>query len=271
MYKNVAGQKLRVFAFSSTSGLPLTGDADNITCRLSKDSAAAVDLTDLNPVETEDGFYLFDVAQEETNADTLDFYPESSTPDIVVIVPYYDRYTITNPYLIYGSYGVGLASILLMARAILGDMGPTYTYSDERMQQVIIPAAFYVNRQATFQDSYVVNINNGSITPDPVGDNDFIALCAYKAACLISTYELKNSSGIIMKDGPSMIDTKGTSQNMKAGMTSICATFDAMMLDYLVNGGLSGTGGVGAAILGPYSPGSDYAHGNPSNRGTGWQ
>lgn len=83
--KNVAGQKWRVFAFDATTNAPKTGDAANITAKIALDWGAAGAVTDTNPTETEDGYYLFDLTQAETNADVLDIYPESSTADIEVI------------------------------------------------------------------------------------------------------------------------------------------------------------------------------------------
>lgn len=270
MYKNTSGQKLRIFAFLSSNGVPQTGDAANITCKVSKDNGAPVDLADINPVEVEDGYYLFDVSKAETDADILDFYPESSTTNVVVIVPNFSRYTIRSPYLLYSSSGTGADNILLMTRVILGDMGPTYTYSDERIQQVMLGAALHLNMVATFENTYTIDLSSG-ISPDPAGDNDFIVLCSWKTACMISTYELKNHSGIMMRDGPSSLDTRGISNNKKVGMVSICKQFDDLLMTYLLSGG-SENGGSGQAILGPYSPGSDMINwANETSRQMGWQ
>lgn len=85
LQKNVASQKWRVFAFNVTDGTAKTGDAANITAKISKDWAAAAATNDVNPTETEDGFYNFDLTQAESNADALDIFPESSTADIAVI------------------------------------------------------------------------------------------------------------------------------------------------------------------------------------------
>lgn len=93
MFKNTAGQEIRVFAFNRTSAAPVTGDAANITCKVSLDNGTPIALTDTNPTETEDGYYLFSLTQAETNGDTVDFYPESSTSDVQVIVPSFDRHT----------------------------------------------------------------------------------------------------------------------------------------------------------------------------------
>lgn len=85
MIRNTAYQRRRIFAFDATTNLPVLGDATNITAKISKDNGAAVALNDTNPVETEDGYYLFDLLQEETNARNLALYPESSTPNVQVI------------------------------------------------------------------------------------------------------------------------------------------------------------------------------------------
>ena len=85
MLKNTANQKWIVFAFDATTSLGLPGDAANITANLRKDYGGANALADTNPTELEDGYYAFDVAQEESNADHLLLCPQSATPNIVVI------------------------------------------------------------------------------------------------------------------------------------------------------------------------------------------
>tara|TARA_R110002020_G_scaffold467655_1_gene691372 strand:+ start:8087 stop:10348 length:2262 start_codon:yes stop_codon:yes gene_type:complete len=85
MQKNVASQKMIVFAFNKTNNNPLTGDAANITANISKDYAASVSTNDVNPTETEDGYYAFDLTQAETNADVIQVLPSSTTADIQVI------------------------------------------------------------------------------------------------------------------------------------------------------------------------------------------
>ncbi len=84
MQKNVAGQKWTVFAFDPTTNLPVTGDAANITGNLRLDGVQnAID--DTNPTETEEGQYVFDITQAESNADNLAIAPSSTTPDVIVI------------------------------------------------------------------------------------------------------------------------------------------------------------------------------------------
>lgn len=85
MIKNQSGQKWRVFAFNRTNNLPVTGDAANITAKISGNYGTATALTNTNPVETEDGYYLFELTKDETNYDDISIYPESSTSNVQVI------------------------------------------------------------------------------------------------------------------------------------------------------------------------------------------
>ena len=85
MQKNVAGQKWTVFAFDRTDNTPKTGDAANITANLRIDGGAANAVDDTNPTELEDGYYIFDITQAESNGENIVIAPVSSTSDIQVI------------------------------------------------------------------------------------------------------------------------------------------------------------------------------------------
>lgn len=85
MQKNVSGQKWVVFAFDTTDLSAKTGDAANITANLRIDGGAANAVDDTNPTELEDGYYIFDISQAETNGNYILICPQSSTGDIQVI------------------------------------------------------------------------------------------------------------------------------------------------------------------------------------------
>lgn len=85
MKKNVAGQKWEVFAFNRLTGVPVTGDAANITADIRIDGGAANPVDDVNPTELSGGKYVFDMAQAETNGDLLGIIPVSTTADVQVI------------------------------------------------------------------------------------------------------------------------------------------------------------------------------------------
>lgn len=88
MFKNVAA-KFIVFAFDATTNVPKTGDAANITAYVSKDYGTVTVLGDTSATEMDatnaPGYYLFDAAQAETNADVLMVSAKSGTANIKVI------------------------------------------------------------------------------------------------------------------------------------------------------------------------------------------
>ena len=88
MFKNVAA-KFIVFAFDATTNVPKTGDGANITAYVSKDYGTVTVLADTTATEMDatnaPGYYLFDAAQGETNADCLLVTAKSSTANIKLI------------------------------------------------------------------------------------------------------------------------------------------------------------------------------------------
>jgi hypothetical protein len=87
MLKNQAG-KVAVFAWDGAAGAPKTGDAANITAKISIDGGSAASVTDTNPVEIDDtdmpGVYVFDLSASETNGDMLVVQAVSSSNDISI-------------------------------------------------------------------------------------------------------------------------------------------------------------------------------------------
>ena len=97
MNKNVASQKIQLFAFDTTTGSPKTGDAANLTAYVSKDHGAVTVLGDTSAAEMDatnaKGVYVFDLTQGETNGDELTFTAKSSTANISIT----PRFVTTNP------------------------------------------------------------------------------------------------------------------------------------------------------------------------------
>ena len=88
MFRNVASQKCAVFAWDQSSGVAKTGDAAQISAQISKDGGACAATNDAVPTELDSvdapGIYIFDMHQDETNADLVVITPVSSTTDIVL-------------------------------------------------------------------------------------------------------------------------------------------------------------------------------------------
>lgn len=88
MEKNVASQKIAVYAHDTISDAAKTGDANNITAYISKDNASPVQSNDVNPAELDatnmPGVYVFDLTQAETNCNDFVLYAKSSTSGIAI-------------------------------------------------------------------------------------------------------------------------------------------------------------------------------------------
>ncbi len=89
MFKNVAGQFVIVYARDKSTGAEKTGDAANITARISKDSVDSAASNDVNPTEisntTHKGQYAFLISQGESNCDLHGLTAVSSTTDIELL------------------------------------------------------------------------------------------------------------------------------------------------------------------------------------------
>lgn len=89
IFKNVANQKIALFAFDYSTGAPKAGDAANITAYVSKDYGSVTAIGDTSAAEMDatnaKGWYLFDLTQAETNADTLLFTGKSSTANVAIV------------------------------------------------------------------------------------------------------------------------------------------------------------------------------------------
>jgi hypothetical protein len=89
MFKNVASQKVALFAFDTTTGGPKTGDAANITPYVSKDYGTVTALATATATEMDAtnarGWYSFVLAQAETNGDALLFTAKSTTTNVSIV------------------------------------------------------------------------------------------------------------------------------------------------------------------------------------------
>jgi hypothetical protein len=158
-----------------------------------------------------------------------------------------------------------------MVRHLINDLEPSnYKYSDDRIETSILVSAQMLTIETDFTNSYFIDIANGDLSPDPTAgdkDNAFINLTALKTACIIIGSELKTeaSNAISIKDGPSAIDLRGVASTLSVLYKDLSDKYAKLLLDYRAGGSI-----VGHAILGPYSPASDYVvrtHGDYDSRG----
>lgn len=147
-----------------------------------------------------------------------------------------------------------------IVRHLINDVDPTnYKFSDNRIETTILVAAQLTKMQVDFVNSYSVNVESCRLTPDPTDqatlDDTFITLVSLRTACIIIGSEIRSESGnaISIKDGPSAIDLRGVSQTLTVLYKDLSTKYDKLLFEYK-----SGNSVAGHAILGPYSPGSDF-------------
>lgn len=147
-----------------------------------------------------------------------------------------------------------------MVRHLISDVDSTnYKYSTKRIETSILVAAQLLTTETDLKQVYSINVEQCQLSPDPTDtttkDNDFIALVSLKCACIILGGEVRAESGnaISIKDGPSAIDLRGVSSTLAMLYKDLCEKYEQMLIDYRAGNSLAGH-----AILGPYSPGSDF-------------
>ena len=161
--------------------------------------------------------------------------------------------------------------ISTMVRHFVNDIASTsYKYSVKRLETAILVSAQLVTFDIDLDTDYTINVEQCGLSPDPTDspkDNAFINLTALKTACIILGSEVRTeaSNSISIKDGPSAIDLRGVSNTLMILYKDMCEKYDQLVYDYVAGGSLAGQ-----AILGPYSPGSDFVartHTNDNRRG----
>jgi len=150
-----------------------------------------------------------------------------------------------------------------IVRYLIDDVDASnYTYSDKRIETTILVAAQLTQINVDFSKTYDVNVEDCTLDPDPTVDPEdkaFITLICLHAACIIIGSAIRSESGnaISIKDGPSAIDLRGVTQTLAVLYKDLCEKYEQQLLAYRAGNSLAGQ-----AILGPYSPGSDYVSRN---------
>src|SRR6187402_3159724 len=73
---------------------------------------------------------------------------------------------------------------VLILRYMIDDVDDPVKYSDDRLEQLIFVAAQFVKKENIFEEDYVINVTNKTITPEPT-DEAFTNLVVLKASCLL--------------------------------------------------------------------------------------
>jgi hypothetical protein len=140
-------------------------------------------------------------------------------------------------------------------RILINDLGEEATYTDGRLEQVLLVAAKMVKSEFVLATTYTISVSEVSISPDPIDELDdaFMNFMVLKAACIIdqSTFRTKAlAAGIVAKCGPAMLDTVGHLDGFKQLLEiGPCASYEALKLQWTFGGGMTN---VFRAILSPF-------------------
>src|SRR5688500_1020862 len=108
-----------------------------------------------------------------------------------------------------------LTEIVIGIRHLIDDYTEPYTYSDARLEELIILTALQIKTEVTFQQDYTVDLDAMTLSPNPTAsatrDENFIVLVALKAACILARSEAKKAAGqaISWKQKDSAVDRRG--------------------------------------------------------------
>lgn len=121
-----------------------------------------------------------------------------------------------------------------VVRVLINDLNEPYEFSDDRMLQVIVVAAKYVQFDVNLDHLYTVDVVYPNISPDPTIDNDeiFLSLVGLKAACIFDqgTFRTKAAlEGIRAALGSASLSIGGTTSGWQAIIDhGACALYDEL-------------------------------------------
>ena len=124
--------------------------------------------------------------------------------------------------------------IPIIVRVLINDLSDSPTYTDERLLQLIVVAAKYVEFDVVLDNTYTVNVVTPSITPDPSAADDsiFISLVSLKAACLVDQSTIRTKAameGIRAALGPASLSVGGSMAGIKMILEQgPCAAYDEL-------------------------------------------
>lgn len=152
--------------------------------------------------------------------------------------------------------------LVRMVRHMIDDLGATPTYTDDRLEELILLAAGFVNTDVDLRQDYTIDLDELTLSPDPTDSNardeDFINLICLKAACILDISKTNSSVGqsIYIRDGSSAIDLRGVTANrLQLVKIGWCKEYKEAVETY----SSQGIGVAGAAIMTPFKI---YNYGN---------
>ena len=126
--------------------------------------------------------------------------------------------------------------IVLIVRNLIGDTDCS-SFTDERLEEVILVAAQFVNSEVDFDATYTIDIDSFSLSPDPTSPRDdmFISLVSLKSSCILARGLLRNyaaSEGVRIRDGMGELQIGGRFASAKDMATEFCKAYEKAKLEY---------------------------------------
>lgn len=142
-------------------------------------------------------------------------------------------------------------------RVLINDFSDTPTYTDSRLQRLIVVAALQITQELTFDTNYTIDISLNKIEPDPAAeatrDPSFINLVCMKAAAIVLNSEVRYYAvnSLRVQDGPSSIDSTTRAGFIKDAARILNEQFEKAKL-------ISRSSVGGVAVMTPYTVSSLY-------------
>jgi len=167
---------------------------------------------------------------------------------------------------------------LLMLRTMLNEAGcGTGTYTTKRLEDLLITAAYFLPIDLNLTNTYTVDVEANTISPDPTGQTDgqeFINFMVLRAACLADEGNFRTTAllqGVKARCGPAVIETNKYGEFLKELLTAgPCKSYADLKQEY--NFSYEGKKII-RAVMSPFAsnnfnPGQqNYSHGHHRNDG----
>ena len=126
-----------------------------------------------------------------------------------------------------------------MLRNMLNDAEGDVKYSNNRLEKVLITAAYLLPLELNFATSYTIDVEQQQITPDPINQTDgpdFINFMVLKAACIIDEGNFRNAAllqGVQARCGPAILQTNNYGQQLKELLVEgPCKSYNTLKNEY---------------------------------------
>lgn len=164
-------------------------------------------------------------------------------------------YSEVTEFQVYGTIETWQLFMRTLLRGLIDDDEVPYNYADDKLDQLLVNAAYMVNMEVDFNNSYVIDVVKRNITPDPVSsfDEGFVNLVPMKAACMVYNQmaRLASSKGFRVKDGPSEIDFRDSAAGIRSLLNQCMRQYEQAKVAYKTGKGMRGH-----AIVTPFHDGS---------------